>query len=105
MRRETIRGTDPRLPAIIERLRAGAILTKESAALGYNHNGALRRALREFMGAAEYARLMEGRVGAPSRRRPSVPKPGATRAGGKVARQPGTLEGVGNRRSVIGENT
>lgn len=77
MRRASIQSTDPRIPAIVGRLKAGALLTRESERLGYKHNGPLRRALREYMGREEYARLMEGRVGAPSLRRPSVPKPDA----------------------------
>lgn len=76
MRRQSIQSTDPRIPAIVERLKAGALLTRESERLGYKHNGPLRRALREYMGPDEYARLMEGRVGLPWCRRPSVPKPG-----------------------------
>lgn len=75
MRRQSIQSTDPRIPAIIERLTAGAILTRESERLGYNHNGPLRRALREHMGKDGYAKLMAGRVGSPSLRRPPVSKP------------------------------
>jgi hypothetical protein len=50
--------TDNRLPAIVERLKAGGSLIKESRALGYSHNGPLRAALRELLGNENYNRMM-----------------------------------------------
>lgn len=49
---------DPRLPAILDRVRGGSALIKESKALGFTHNGPLRTALRELIGSAQYERMM-----------------------------------------------
>lgn len=50
--------TDPRLKEVVERLKAGGSLVKESKALGFTHNGPLRAALRELLGKENYSRMM-----------------------------------------------
>jgi hypothetical protein len=62
-RRAPITSNDPRLPAIVQRLRSGVTLTSESTALGYRNNAALRAALRALLGRTEYDALMAGRHG------------------------------------------
>jgi hypothetical protein len=48
---------DPRIPAIVRNLANGSTLIAESRALGFSHNGPLRRALRKFLGSDGYQRL------------------------------------------------
>lgn len=53
---------DPRLPAIVERLKRGASLTKESADMGYSHHVQFRNVLKDMIGVEAYAELMSGRA-------------------------------------------
>lgn len=63
MRKGIFTKEDPRRPAIIERLKAGATLQDESKALGFSHNGPLRAALREHLGGVvQYNAIMAGRI-------------------------------------------
>lgn len=63
MRQGTLAENDPRLPEIIERLKAGASLIEESKALGYSHNGVLRAALRKHLGGVvQYDAMMSERT-------------------------------------------
>lgn len=49
------------LQEIIDRLERGAALIAESRALGFSHNGPLRTALRELLGAERYSELLHGK--------------------------------------------
>lgn len=49
---------DSRIPALVERLKAGADLTKLSKELGYSHHVQFRNALKDVIGAKAYAELM-----------------------------------------------
>jgi hypothetical protein len=63
MRKGLLTASDPRLPEIVERLKAGASLLNESKALGYSHNGVLRAALRKHLGGVvQYDQVMSGRI-------------------------------------------
>ena len=53
---------DSRIPEIVERLKRGASLTKESADMGYSHHVQFRLALKEAIGVEAYAELMAGRA-------------------------------------------
>ena len=53
---------DPRLPALVERLRERASLNEEARKMGYAHNGQLKTALRELIGTTEYFALMVERT-------------------------------------------
>lgn len=71
---QSIATDDPRLPAIVKRLKAGKTsLREESTAVGFSHNGPLRKALRDLIGRDKYDALMEG----------SRPKAGAKKAEAK----------------------
>jgi hypothetical protein len=48
-----------KLQSIVDRLRAGAALIKESLELGFTHNGPLRAALKGLLGEAGYDELMQ----------------------------------------------
>lgn len=62
MRQGLLQSTDPRLPEIVERLKAGASLLSQSQSLGYTHNGVLRAALRKHLrGAEQYDAVMSAR--------------------------------------------
>jgi hypothetical protein len=53
-----VKANDERLPAIVERLKDRKTnLLEESRALGFSHNGPLRRALRELLGKDAFAAL------------------------------------------------
>lgn len=79
MRQGLLQSTDPRLPEIVERLKAGASLLGESRSLGYSHNGVLRAALRKYLGGAEqYDAMMSGRM---KRSRKESPTPAASAEG------------------------
>jgi hypothetical protein len=84
--RPSLEPTDPRLPEIAERLKQNGVLIRESRALGYTHNGPLRAALRRFLGAAEFNRIMQENVTRRlSCRRPPAPKPSSSVASGQSA--------------------
>lgn len=54
---------DPRVPAIVERLKRGANLNAISKELGYANNHSLRHVLRDLIGNVAYAEIMVGRAG------------------------------------------
>lgn len=72
--------TEAQAKAALDRLKKGdTSLIAESKKLGYSHNGPLRAALREMMGAKEYGKFMTER-GKPREGGESKPKSAAKKA-------------------------